>query len=721
MTDNLQALALQAQQLGYSVVPPKQDGSKAPIGAWKQYQTVPATTQQIETWYGDQTATGMGLITGQVSGNLEMLEFEGRAVEDGTWDSFCDDIKDAGIAKLWNRIAGGYKETTPSGGVHYLYRLNEGPVAGNTNLASKPEAAPHNSNARTVLIETRGEGGYTIIAPSNGTVHNTGDPWELVNGALDTVATITRSERDLIHAICKQQNVQQEEPPSNPSSSSASASASGHSSQSSHSDDRPGDVYDNDPHATNHTLTLLTNAGWTTSHTVADGTIHLTRPGKDPRDGTSATLNSPKTGGKFYCFTSNASPFDNDSTYSPFAVLTLLKHGGDFTAAAKQLSAQQNPTGTLITEGIEPWNTQSSTSESSSSQQESLQSDGNADRGIEFVDFHHLVSYDGQDENWLIEPLLPKGRQISVFAIGKSGKSLLTLDMALALATGEPIFGNQSREPISVLYIDYEMSYSDLQDRIFDFGYSAGHPQLDNLNKHLHYIQLQQLPPLDTEEGGLELQRIATQTGAEIVILDTFIRAVEGEENSADTINRFNRHTGLPIKRLGKTLLRIDHSGKDSSKGQRGTSAKRDDVDLIWLITAETASTSHGNTTTQLNVKQDASRINWVPSNLKITRHHQNENHPLHHTITKTIDAEGYVTGGIEDKAIRLTEILIPIYLELELEPQKVGRPRAKEILTEHYPNTKYAEKQLARAISWLKNEWDGKTLPTSLKDPENY
>jgi len=31
--------------------------------------------------------------------------------------------------------------------------------------------------------------------------------------------------------------------------------------------------------------------------------------------------------------------------------------------------------------------------------------------------------------------------------------------------------------------------------------------------------------------------------------------------------------------------LRIDHAGKDMSKGARGTSAKNDDVDLVWQMT----------------------------------------------------------------------------------------------------------------------------------------
>jgi hypothetical protein len=42
---------------------------------------------------------------------------------------------------------------------------------------------------------------------------------------------------------------------------------------------------------------------------------------------------------------------------------------------------------------------------------------------------------------------------------------------------------------------------------------------------------------------------------------------------------------GSLSKLKGVTYLRTDHSGKDTSKGQRGSSAKNDDVDLVWRLT----------------------------------------------------------------------------------------------------------------------------------------
>jgi hypothetical protein len=41
------------------------------------------------------------------------------------------------------------------------------------------------------------------------------------------------------------------------------------------------------------------------------------------------------------------------------------------------------------------------------------------------------------------------------------------------------------------------------------------------------------------------------------------------------------------MKRAGISMIRLDHSGKDSSKGQRGGSAKSGDVDAVWRMTRD--------------------------------------------------------------------------------------------------------------------------------------
>ena len=69
-----------------------------------------------------------------------------------------------------------------------------------------------------------------------------------------------------------------------------------------------------------------------------------------------------------------------------------------------------------------------------------------------------------------------------------------------------------------------------------------------------------------------------------MIVLDTISRLVEGKEDSADTWRNLYHHTMVPLRRQGRAVLRLDHQGHDSAKGARGSSAKRDDVDVAWIM-----------------------------------------------------------------------------------------------------------------------------------------
>jgi len=99
---------------------------------------------------------------------------------------------------------------------------------------------------------------------------------------------------------------------------------------------RPGDVYNE----WGDVLSLLEGHGWTVHERRGPGgTVYLTRPGKDPRDGISATFG--RDGRRIlYVFSSNAPPFEAGKGYTPFTVYALLEHGGDFASAASALASQ---------------------------------------------------------------------------------------------------------------------------------------------------------------------------------------------------------------------------------------------------------------------------------------------------------------------------------------------------------------------------------------------
>jgi hypothetical protein len=66
-------IALNAVELGLSTIPPKEDGSKAPLAEWKPYQHTAPSRQLVENWYG-RGRSGVGLVTGYAA--LECFEFD---------------------------------------------------------------------------------------------------------------------------------------------------------------------------------------------------------------------------------------------------------------------------------------------------------------------------------------------------------------------------------------------------------------------------------------------------------------------------------------------------------------------------------------------------------------------------------------------------------------------------------------------------------------------
>lgn len=319
--------ALQWHSAGVSVVPARNDGSKAPAAFWKQHQIVAATTDELHAWFATNTYDGLGVITGRVSGHLEMIEIEGRAIH--LLNDIRDSLTDNGYGHVWQAINDGYTEITPRSGIHWYYRT-EGPAKPNTKLASKPNT----NGGIDVLIETRGEGGFSIIAPSHGRAHPTGNPWIRVNGTPHDIPTITRSERDALHGIIHALYDETPEPvhipPTNGNgfakANNTFTNANGHGGGL-----RPGDDY-------NQRVTweeILTPHGWTKRGRLGEGWA-WTRPGKNPREGISATTNTRDQADRLYVF-STSTIFEAERSYDKFHAYALLHHADDFSAAASAL------------------------------------------------------------------------------------------------------------------------------------------------------------------------------------------------------------------------------------------------------------------------------------------------------------------------------------------------------------------------------------------------
>lgn len=295
--------------------------------------------------------------------------------------------------------------------------------------------------------------------------------------------------------------------------------------------DRPGDEYNRSTTYTDM-LADLQAVGWVID-AERDDRLYLRRPGKTK--GSSATLFKS---GVLYVFSSNAAPFKEFTSYSAFAVLALLKHGGDFQAAARELGQQ------------EKYNTNEAGSTKASCAAEC----GTAECYLEKltdVDENSTGTYE-----WLIDRLVPKGEPMILGGKGSSGKSTLALEFAARIMESSPEYG--------VVYICAEGTYRDTKIKARQMG-------LTNFNRFFFLKRKNGGTSFKlSEKEGLPLVtktlEAAQASGHKIVfvVIDS-IRGMHRGNMNEDAVGEVLQAINAEIcGRLGITVCYIHHAKKNT-------------------------------------------------------------------------------------------------------------------------------------------------------------
>jgi hypothetical protein len=196
------------------------------------------------------------------------------------------------------------------------------------------------------------------------------------------------------------------------------------------------------------------------------------------------------------------------------------------------------------------------------------------------LDWEAAFQTDFTKVDWLPGRFMEKGQQITLVGDGKVGKSLFTLDWAIRCAAGRAFLGDSRHEPLRVLYFDKENSLRDVITRAKALGATP------DVLENLIYKQFPKFSgTLDSSDtAAAELVSLAIYHKADIVILDTVSRFIGGKENDSDTWLSLYRSVHEKLKARGIACVRLDHFGKDTERGSRGSSAKSQDVDAVWEL-----------------------------------------------------------------------------------------------------------------------------------------
>jgi len=515
----LLTIAEQALDAGISVVPPRTDGSKAPLGSWRTFQERLPYLQEIDDWYRADQNPGIGVVCGAVSGNIEALDFDRHSA----YEEFIERARETGLSELVDRVEAGYLERTPKGR-HWLWRCSE--ISGNTKLA--------NNKDQEVLIETRGEGGYVIVAPSSGSIHPSGEPYELLSGSIDTITAITPEERGLLLDLAR----------------SFDHIAQRADLRPLEAESRPGDQYN----AETTWPELLVSAGWREMGS-RDGVTSWQRPGKTI--GISATTNY---GGAdlLHVFTSSTS-FEPDTSYSKFAVYALLNHQSDYSAAAAALRAEGfgNPSPIPMADPGEG---------------SPLPSPGS----FHFTSWTELLSEPAETQSWLWDRTLATSSISILVSRPKVGKSTLARSIAVAVATGGSLLGRDVL-PGKILYLQFsaEGKRSELRNSLE----RAAVPLDDRI---WIYTGPSVPDPIDALEAAVAKHRPA------LVIIDTLIRWVPvNDANDYSQMSQITESIATVARLSGAHIMMLHHAGKadrDAGDSVLGSTAIFGGVDTLLAM-----------------------------------------------------------------------------------------------------------------------------------------
>ena len=513
--------ALSLRACGLACIPVSAE--KVPlIKSWKSYMAeLPAEAEQAK-WFSN----GAGIAL--VAGDVQCIDVDEK-YQAGLMAAFEARVRTSGLGDVWDRCL---IQKTPSGGYHLVFR-SEGQPFRNMKLAQKGAEENH-----LTLIETRGAGGYFLIAPSEG--------YEIIAGDFEMLPILTEEERADLLDVARSFNAR------SPREAVQTAKVS---------DLSPGDDYD----VRGDVQGILRSHGWTQVNDV-----HWRRPGKDK--GISASFGVIP--GRFWVW-STSTIFESEHLYRPYAVYAMLEHGGDYKRAIAELGrlgygvrSERKP----LSEPIE------ATKVISDIPKEVAQENPEFDIK-RFIELER--SSEDDPNNILGDRFLCRGACAMLFGYSGVGKSSLETQLSHMWALGKTCLGIRPSRPLNILIIQAENDDGDLaemRDGVAEGMIKAGlmtAKQAQCAQKFVWTIRV-------SSKCGLQVGPLLEQYGPgfDLVMLDPLFAYLGGDSSDQKDVSFFLRNVIDPvITRLNIALLILHHTNKPPKDGKHGASI----ADMAYL------------------------------------------------------------------------------------------------------------------------------------------
>ena len=183
------------------------------------------------------------------------------------------------------------------------------------------------------------------------------------------------------------------------------------------------------------------------------------------------------------------------------------------------------------------------------------------------------------DDSPIPAPIIDDGilldkTMLMIIGAPKNKKTFLAWNIAIALAKGEGFACFKVKEEKKVLILSAEGGKFKMRNRLRTMITNPNEDVLCNASYSNKLIF-----DLNDEESFQHLIDQVQTEKPEVIILDPLIKFISEDENSSVKMGQVFRRLRTLIDDFDISLIIVDHTGKDSSKGARGSSVKRSEYD----------------------------------------------------------------------------------------------------------------------------------------------
>ncbi|HVK10838.1 MAG TPA: AAA family ATPase [Gemmataceae bacterium] len=292
--------------------------------------------------------------------------------------------------------------------------------------------------------------------------------------------------------------------------------------------------------------TGLFDAGWVWSRRQDGDKGTVRRPGKDlGTSGTVGLITSQKNGWPlFWSFSTSAADFDHEQTYTKFAVFAILRHRGDYSAAARDLRARGYGERTERSQRSEP------------RFGDMPEPEGGPDQEDDVAGIDDLKRA-GAEVKWVWPNWIQRGVLTAVAAQGGTGKTRLTADLVRRVRhrtdwpDGQPMLIEPGRAV--VLWVVSDNHHDEMVSLCEAFGIA------DCVKLNAAKADPYGGVTLETTEEFLALEARVKKVKPTFVVVDTVGNATDRNLSRQEDAKAFYQPLQLIARRQNVAVLCLTH------------------------------------------------------------------------------------------------------------------------------------------------------------------